>query len=133
MICIIDGPSIGEDKLTSFNPINKTYTKVSYIGNRTIIPPGAATTTTINATERGNLTFNLQPNGISLVEGKSLLVTKRSNNGSKQENGTALLIDLNGVTRIRRERQGYPNKRFDDSINEKLPTVIKMRAVPKDV
>jgi hypothetical protein len=40
--------------------------------------------------------------------------------------------DLNGVTRIRRERQEYPNKRFDEAIDEKLPTVIKMRAVPKD-
>ena len=90
--------STGEDKLTSFNPINKTYTKVSYVGNRTIIPPDAAATATINARERGNLTFNLQPNGISLVEGKSLLVTKGgNNNGSKQENATALLIDLNGV------------------------------------
>ena len=36
--------------------------------------------------------------------------------------------DLNGVTKIRRERQEYPNKRFDEAINEKLPTVIKMRA-----
>ena len=42
--------------------------------------------------------------------------------------------DLNGVTRIRRERQEYPNKRFDEAINEKLPTVIKMRApTTKDV
>ncbi|HEY7571450.1 MAG TPA: hypothetical protein VH796_08775 [Nitrososphaeraceae archaeon] len=41
--------------------------------------------------------------------------------------------DLNGVTRIRRERQEYPNKRFDEAIEEKLPTVIKMRAVPTDV
>src|SRR5215212_4225083 len=40
----------GEDKLTSFNPINETYTEVSYVGNRTIIPPDA-TTATINATE----------------------------------------------------------------------------------
>ncbi|HEY7572051.1 MAG TPA: hypothetical protein VH796_11850 [Nitrososphaeraceae archaeon] len=40
--------------------------------------------------------------------------------------------DLNGVTRIRKERQEYPNKRFDDAIEEKLPIVIKMRAVPKD-
>jgi hypothetical protein len=40
--------------------------------------------------------------------------------------------DLNGVTKIRRERQEYPNKRFDEAIDEKLPTVIKMRAVPKD-
>jgi hypothetical protein len=41
--------------------------------------------------------------------------------------------DLYGVTRIRRERQEYPNKRFDEAIEEKLPTVIKMGAVPKDV
>src|ERR687892_183199 len=45
----------GEDKLTSFNPINETYTEVSYVGNRTIMPPDATTTTaTINATETGN-------------------------------------------------------------------------------
>ena len=33
-----------------------------------------------------------------------------------------------GVTKIRSERQEYPNKRFDEAIDEKLPTVIKMRA-----
>ena len=36
--------------------------------------------------------------------------------------------DLKGRTRIRRERQEYPNKRFDEGIDEKLPTVIKMCA-----
>jgi hypothetical protein len=36
--------------------------------------------------------------------------------------------DLNGVTKIRKECQEYPNKRFDEAIDEKLPTVIKMRA-----
>jgi hypothetical protein len=87
----------GEDKLTSFNPINETYTEVSYVGNRTIMPPDA-TTATINATETGNLTLNLQPNGITLVEGQSLLVTEGgNNNGSEQENATAFLVDLNGV------------------------------------
>jgi hypothetical protein len=40
--------------------------------------------------------------------------------------------DLDGVTKIRRERQEYPNKRFCEAIDEKLTTVIKMRAVPKD-
>jgi hypothetical protein len=40
--------------------------------------------------------------------------------------------DLNGETRIRKERQEYPNKRFDEAIEEKLPTVIKMRAVSSD-
>ncbi len=90
----------GEDRLTSFNPINETYTEVSYVGNRTILPPdGATTTATINATETGNLTLNLQPNGITLVEGQSLLVTEGGNNngGTEQENATAVLVDLNGV------------------------------------
>jgi hypothetical protein len=90
----------GEDKLTSFNPINEIYTEVSYAGNRTIMPPNATTTTaTINATETGNLTLNLQPNGITFVEGQSLLVTEGdSNNGAaEQENATAVLVDLNGV------------------------------------
>jgi hypothetical protein len=86
----------GEDKLTSFNPINETYTEVSYVGNRTIMPPDA-TTATINATETGNLTLNLQPNGITFVEGQSLLVTEGGNNGAEQENATAVLVDLNGV------------------------------------
>jgi hypothetical protein len=96
----------GEDRLTSFNPINKTYTEVSYVGNRTIMPPDATTTTTtstISATETGNLTLRLQPNGITFVEGQSLLVTEggvgNSNNGGaeQQENATAVLVDLNGV------------------------------------
>jgi hypothetical protein len=89
----------GEDKLTSFNPINETFTEVSYVGNRTIMPPDATTTAaTINATETGNLTLNLQPNGITFVEGQSLLMTEgNSNNGAEQENATAVLVDLNGV------------------------------------
>src|SRR5688572_2802481 len=45
----------GEDKLISFNPINETYTEVTYVGNRTIMPPDSATIATINATETGNL------------------------------------------------------------------------------
>jgi len=90
----------GDDKLTSFNPINETYTEVSYVGNRTIMLPNA-NDTTINATETGNLTLKLQPNGITFVEGQSLLVTGgESNNGGgaeQQENATAVLVDLNGV------------------------------------
>jgi hypothetical protein len=90
----------GDDKLTSFNPINETYTEVSYVGNRTIMPPNA-NDTTINATETGNLKLKLQPNGITFVEGQSLLVTGGgSNNGGsaeQQDNATAVLVDLNGV------------------------------------
>jgi hypothetical protein len=36
--------------------------------------------------------------------------------------------NLNGITIIRKESQEYPNKRFDEAINEKLSTVIKMHA-----
>jgi hypothetical protein len=94
---------IGEDRLTSFNPINKTYTKLSYAGNRTIMPTESVNTAIINATETGNLTFNLQSNGISLVEGRSIIVTKggvggnNSSGAEQQENATATLVDLNGV------------------------------------
>ena len=41
--------------------------------------------------------------------------------------------DLNGVTKIRKECQEYPNRTFDEAINERLPAIIKMRAVAKDV
>jgi hypothetical protein len=87
----------GEDTLTNFNRVNETYSELSYAGNRTIMLPDAAISATINATEIGNLTFNLKPNGISVVEGQSLLVTEGDNNSSEQENATAILVDLNGV------------------------------------
>jgi hypothetical protein len=92
----------GEDKLTSFNPINETYTEVSYVGNRTIMPTDGTTTATINATETGNLTLKLLPNGITFVEGQSLLVTEgghgnNSRGAEQQENATAVFVDLNGV------------------------------------
>src|ERR671910_243824 len=94
----------GEDRLTSLNRINETNTEVSYVGNRTIMPPNATNTATIiNAVETGNLTLRLQPNGITIVEGQSLLVTEGgdiNNDGGgteQQENATAVLVDLNGV------------------------------------
>jgi hypothetical protein len=98
----------GEDRLTNFNQINQTYTEVSYVGNRTIVPPSDPTNTTtaltITATETGNLTLKLQPGGITFVEGQSLLVTEErdsnnqdSSDAEQSENATALLVDLNGV------------------------------------
>src|SRR5919112_3998254 len=98
----------GKDRLTNFNQINQTYTEVSYVGNRTIVPPADPTNTTsavtINATETGNLTLKLQPGGITFVEGQSLIVTEGedSNNqdggyAEQPENATAFLVDLNGV------------------------------------
>jgi deoxyxylulose-5-phosphate synthase len=37
--------------------------------------------------------------------------------------------DLKGWTRIRKERQEYPDKRFDEAIDEKLAVTREMRAV----
>jgi hypothetical protein len=67
------------------------------------MPTDSITTAAINATETGNLTLKLQPNGITFVEGQSLLVTEggggnNSRGGTEQqENATAVLVDLNGV------------------------------------
>jgi hypothetical protein len=93
----------GEDRLTSFNRINETYTEITYAGNRTILPTVGVTTEMMNATETGNLTLKLQPNGITIIEGQSILVTKggvggnNSSGAEQQENATAILVDLNGV------------------------------------
>src|SRR5215208_5319390 len=61
-----------EAEFTSFNPINETYIEISFVGNATIMPPNA--TNTINATETGNITLNIQPNGVNFAQGQSLLV-----------------------------------------------------------
>ena len=93
----------GEDRLTSFNRINQTYTEVSSVGNRTIMPLNPTNTTAtaviINATETGNLTLKLQPNGITFVEGQTFLVIEGEGGGGnnsggaeQKENATAMLV-----------------------------------------
>jgi hypothetical protein len=85
-----------EAEFTSFNPINKTYIEISYVGNATIMPPNA--TNTINATETGNITLNIQPNGVALAQGQSLLVTEEGDNGTaEQENATTTFVELSRV------------------------------------
>jgi hypothetical protein len=55
----------------------------------------------INATETGSLTMKLQSNGITFVEGQSILEAKggvgSNNNAGQQEYTTTMLVDLNGV------------------------------------
>lgn len=87
----------GTDSLMSFNPINETFTQISYAGERSIKAPNISDFI-INATERGNLSLIHQPNGITIVYGYSFLTTKLANNDTmKPENATAILVDLNGV------------------------------------
>ena len=61
-----------EAELTSYNPINETYIEISFVGNATIMPPNA--TNTINVTETGNVTLNIQPNGVNFAQGQGFLV-----------------------------------------------------------
>jgi hypothetical protein len=81
------------------NPINETYIEISYVGNATIMPPHA--TNTINATETGNITLNIQPNGVNLAQGQGFLVTEEeSDNGAQQqeeENATTTFVELSRV------------------------------------
>lgn len=92
----------GEDRLTSYNRIDETYTEISYLGNRTIMPTQGVTTTPINATESGKLKLKTQSNDITVVEGLSILKTivgvgNNISGTEQQENATAMLVDLNGV------------------------------------
>jgi hypothetical protein len=124
----------GEDRLTSYNRINETYTEISYVGNRTIIPTKGVTTTHVNATETGKLKLKSQPNGVTLVEGQGILVTEGGvggNNSSgveQQENVTAILLDLNGV-RQEDPRSSTGVAFFSTNSTGKLAFLDKMIAI----
>ena len=64
----------GEDVESNVNPVNETYIVISYSGNRIILPPNA--TGIINATETGNVTINIQPNGLSFNQGHAVIMTE---------------------------------------------------------
>jgi hypothetical protein len=76
----------GEDIESNVNPINETYIVVSYSGNRIIMPPNA--TDVINATETGNLTINIQPNGLSFNQGQAVIMTE---DGAAEEGENATI------------------------------------------
>jgi hypothetical protein len=77
-----------EGERTTYNPINDTHIEVSFVGNTTIMPPNA--TTTINATESGNATLNIQPNGVALALGQVFLLT-HDDDGEATQKETQLL------------------------------------------
>ena len=68
--------SYGEAKDTesNVNPVNETYIVISYSGNRIILPPN--TTGIVNTTETGNVTINIQPNGLSFNQGHAVIMTE---------------------------------------------------------
>jgi hypothetical protein len=85
--------SFGEGTEATVNPINETYIVVSYSGNRIIIPPNA-TGTTINSTETGNVTINIQPNGLSFDQGQAFIVTEDGAEEEEEENATITFVLL---------------------------------------
>ena len=63
-----------EDTESNVNPVNETYIVISYSGNRIILPPN--TTGIVNTTETGNVTINIQPNGLSFNQGHAVIMTE---------------------------------------------------------
>jgi len=73
------------------NPINETYIVISYLGNRIIMPPNA--TGVIYSTETGNVTINIQPNGLSIDQGQAFIVTE-DGAAAEEENATITFVML---------------------------------------
>ena len=82
----------GEDVESTVNPVNETYIVISYSGNRIILPPNA--TGTINATETGNVTINIQPNGLSFNQGHAVIMTEGDAAAEGGENATISFVLL---------------------------------------
>jgi hypothetical protein len=83
---------IGEGIEASVNPINETYSEVSFEGNVTLIPPN--NNTRINTTMIGNGTLNILPNGLGFGQGQSVLVTEGGDGTAEQENATTSFVDI---------------------------------------
>jgi hypothetical protein len=74
------------------NPVNDTYIVISYVDSVTLMPPNATTGDVINATERGNFTVNILPNGLSVDQGQGLIMTE--DGGGQQETATVTFASL---------------------------------------
>jgi len=83
--------SFGEGTEANVNPINETHIVVSYSGNRIIIPPNA--TGVINSTETGNVSINIQPNGLSINQGHAVIMTE-GGAAAEGENATISFVLL---------------------------------------
>src|SRR5215211_1346400 len=83
--------SFGEGIEANVNPINETYIVISYLGNRIIMPPNA--TGVINSTETGNVTINIQPNGLSINQGQAFIMTE-DGAAEEEENATITFVLL---------------------------------------
>jgi hypothetical protein len=92
----------GEDVQSNVNPVNETYIVISYSGNRIILPPNASGIV-INATETGNVTSNIQPNGLSFNQGHAVIMTE---GGAVEEGGENATISFVLLTRTNPDGSG---------------------------
>jgi hypothetical protein len=83
---------IGRTIEETFNPINETYFVLSFVESVTLMPPNA-TDVVINATGTGNLTIDVQPNGLSIYEGQ-IFITAEDGGGGQEENAAATFASL---------------------------------------
>jgi len=93
----------GEDVESNVNPVNQTYIVISYSGNRIILPPNG-TGGVINATEIGNVTINIQPNGLSFNQGHAVIMTEGG--ASAEEGGENATISFVLLTRTNPDGSG---------------------------
>jgi hypothetical protein len=83
---------IGQTIEETFNPINETYAVISYVDRVTLMPPNATTGDIINATERGNFTVNILPNGLSAHQGQGVMTVE--DGGGQEESATTTFASL---------------------------------------
>src|SRR5215204_5447489 len=81
---------VGFEPTTSAQQI---YLMAAIEGNRIIIPPNA-TGVVINSTETGNVTINIQPNGLSIDQGQAFIVTEDGAEEEEEENATITFVLL---------------------------------------
>ena len=78
------------------NSINETYSIISYSDSVMIMPPNAPGVV-INATETGDFTVNIQPNGLSIGQGQGFITTEdgaAAAAAEQEENATVTFVSL---------------------------------------
>jgi hypothetical protein len=79
------------------NSINETYSIISYSDSVMIMPPNALGVV-INATETGDFTVNIQPNGLSIGQGQGFITTEDGGGAAaaaeQEENATVTFVSL---------------------------------------
>jgi hypothetical protein len=93
----------GEDVESNVNPVNDKYIVISYSGNRIILTPNA--TGVINATETGNVTIDIQSNGLSFNQGHAVIMTE-GGTAAGEEGGENATISFVLLTRTNPDGSG---------------------------